>query len=188
MRLLVSRVHRMGNLIDGILEYSRVGRVKEALVAVDLNQVVREVIDLLSPQANVTIRIESPLPTIVTEPTRMQQIFQNLFSNAIKYTDKPHCEIRVACNAEDEYWKFSVTDNGPGIESRHFDRIFQLFQTLAPRDRIESTGVGLTLIKKIVEMYGGSIWLVSTIGQGTTFFFTLPQTAQISNPSIGIDT
>ena len=188
MRLLVSRVHRMGNLINGILQYSRVGRVREALVAVDLSQVVREVIDLLSPQANVTIRVESSLPTIVTEPTRMQQIFQNLFSNAIKYMDKPRCEIRVACSAEDEYWKFSVTDNGPGIESRHFDRIFQLFQTLAPRDRIESTGVGLTLVKKIVEMYGGRIWLESTIGQGTTFFFTLPQTAPIINLSRGTET
>ncbi|MEP6605069.1 MAG: ATP-binding protein, partial [Nitrosospira sp.] len=188
MRLLVSRVHRMGNLIDGILQYSRVGRVREALVAVDLSQVVQEVIDLLSPQANVTIRVESSLPTIVTEPTRMQQIFQNLFSNAIKYMDKPLCEIRVACSPEDEYWKFSVTDNGPGIESRHFDRIFQFFQTLAPRDRIESTGVGLTLVKKIVEMYGGSIWLESTIGQGTTFFFTLPQTAPVINLSRGIET
>jgi PAS domain S-box-containing protein len=188
MRLLVSRVHRMGNLIDGILQYSRVGRVREALVAVDLSRVVREVIDLLSPLPNVTISVETPLPTLVTEPTRMQQIFQNLFSNAIKYADKPQCAIRVACSAEDEYWKFSVTDNGPGIESRHFDRIFQLFQTLAPRDRIESTGVGLTLVKKIVEMYGGRIWIESVIGQGATFFFTLPQTLPVINLSRGIET
>ena len=92
----------------------------------------------------------------MAEPTRIQQIFQNLLSNAIKYMDKPRGEIRIACSAEGEQWKFSVSDNGPGIESRHFERIFQLFQTLAPRDRIESTGVGLALVKKIVEMYGGS--------------------------------
>lgn len=177
MRLLVSRVHRMGNLIDGILQYSRVGRVREALVAVDLNQAVQEVIDLISPPSNVTITIEHPLPTLVTERTRIEQIFQNLFSNAIKYSDKPRCEIRVDCSAEGEYWKFSVADNGPGIEARHFDRIFHLFQTLAPRDRIESTGVGLTLVKKIVEIYGGSIWIESTVGEGATFFFTLPRTA-----------
>ena len=176
MRLLVSRVHRMGNLIDGILQYSRVGRVREALVSVDLNQAVREVIDLISPPSNVTITMEHPLPTFVTERTRIEQIFQNLFSNAIKYSDKPKCEIRVDCSAEGEYWKFSVADNGPGIEARHFERIFHLFQTLAPRDRIESTGVGLTLVKKIVEIYGGSIWLESIVGQGTTFFFTLPRT------------
>jgi PAS domain S-box-containing protein len=177
MRLLVSRVHRMGNLIDGILQYSRVGRVREALAAVDLNQAVQEVIDLISPPSNVTITVENPLPTLVTERTRIEQIFQNLFSNAIKYSDKPKCEIRVGCSAEGEYWKFSVADNGPGIEARHFDRIFQLFQTLAPRDRIESTGVGLTLVKKIVEIYGGSIWIESIVGRGATFFFTLPRTA-----------
>ncbi|MEO6824164.1 MAG: Tar ligand binding domain-containing protein [Nitrosospira sp.] len=181
MRLLVSRVHRMGNLIDGILQYSRVGRVREALVAVDLSQVVREVIDLLSPPANVIISVENILPTIVAEPTRIQQIFQNLLSNAIKYADKPQTRILIACRNEGEYWKLSVTDNGPGIESRHFERIFQLFQTLAPRDRIESTGVGLALVKKIVEMYGGRIWAESVVGEGSTFYFTLPQTAAIAN-------
>lgn len=181
MRLLVNRVHRMGNLIDGILQYSRVGRVREALVSVDLGQVVREVIDLLSPPANVTISVENSLPVIIAEPTRIQQIFQNLLSNAIKYADKPQCKIRIACSDEGEHWKLSITDNGPGIESRHFEKIFQLFQTLAPRDRIESTGVGLALVKKIVEIYGGHIWIESTIGEGSTFFFTLPQTAGIAN-------
>ena len=181
MRLLVSRVHRMGNLIDGILQYSRVGRVREALVAVDLSQVVREVIDLLSPPANVIISVENVLPTIVAEPTRIQQIFQNLLSNAIKYADKPQTRIRIACRDECDHWKLSITDNGPGIESRHFERIFHLFQTLAPRDRIESTGVGLALVRKIVEMYGGLIWVESVVGEGSTFYFTLPQATAITN-------
>ena len=180
LRLLVSRVHRMGNLIDGILQYSRVGRVKEAPVAMDVGNVIREVIELIAPPENVTIEIEDPMPTIVAEPTRIQQIFQNLLSNAIKYMDKPRSEIRIACNDEDSQWKFSVSDNGPGIESRHFDKIFQLFQTLAPRDRIESTGVGLALVKKIVEIYGGRIWVESRPGEGSTFFFTLPKTARVS--------
>ncbi|SFN69597.1 PAS domain S-box-containing protein [Nitrosospira briensis] len=175
MRLLVSRVHRMGNLIDGILQYSRVGRVRETPVAVDVGEMVQDVIDLLDPPPNVTITVENALPTVVIEPTRIQQIFQNLLSNAIKYMDKPLSEIRIACSAQGEQWKFSVTDNGPGIESRHFEKIFQLFQTLAPRDRIESTGVGLALVKKIVEMYGGHIWIESAVGEGSTFFFTLPQ-------------
>ncbi|HEX8874498.1 MAG TPA: Tar ligand binding domain-containing protein [Nitrosospira sp.] len=188
MRLLVNRVHRMGNLIDGILEYSRVGRVREEPVTVDVGQVVREVIDLIVPPANVTISIETPLPSIVAEPTRIQQIFQNLLSNAIKYMDKPRGEIRIGCSAEGDLWKFSVSDNGPGIEPRHFEKIFQLFQTLAPRDRIESTGVGLALVKKIVEMYRGSIWLESTPGVGSTFYFTLPQTAAIANTTKGKET
>jgi PAS domain S-box-containing protein len=180
IRLLVSRVHRMGNLIDGILQYSRVGRVKEAPVAMDVERVIREVIELIAPPENVTIEIEASMPAIVAEPTRIQQIFQNLLSNAIKYMDKPRGEIRIACSDEGDQWKFSVKDNGPGIESRHFEKIFQLFQTLAPRDRIESTGVGLALVKKIVELYGGRIWLESRPGEGSTFFFTLPKTAPTS--------
>jgi light-regulated signal transduction histidine kinase (bacteriophytochrome) len=180
IRLLVSRVHRMGNLIDGILQYSRVGRVKEAPVEMDVGDVIHEVIELIAPPESVTIDIEEPMPTIVAEPTRIQQIFQNLLSNAIKYMDKPRSEIRIACSDQGDQWKFSVRDNGPGIESRHFEKIFQLFQTLAPRDRIESTGVGLALVKKIVEIYGGRIWLESRPGEGSTFFFTLPKTAPIS--------
>jgi PAS domain S-box-containing protein len=188
MRLLVNRVHRMSNLIDGILEYSRVGRVKEDLVGVNVGEVVHEVIDLIAPPANVTVSIENPLPTVVAERIRIQQIFQNLLSNAIKYMDKPRGEIRIGCSAEGGEWKFSVSDNGPGIEPRHFDKIFQLFQTLAPRDRIESTGVGLALVKKIVELYGGDIWLESTPGTGSTFYFTLPKTEKIAITTKGKET
>ncbi len=185
MRLLISRVRRMDSLIDGILQYSRVGRVKEVAVAVDLNRLVHEVIDLLDPPKNIAISVENSLPTIMAEPTRIQQVFQNLISNATKYMDKPEGEIHIASSAEGRQWKFSITDNGPGIDQQHFEKIFQLFQTLAPRDRVESTGVGLALVKKIVEMYGGRIWLESTVGRGSTFFFTLPRTAATASSTNG---
>jgi PAS domain S-box-containing protein len=177
MRLLINRVRRMDGLIDGILLYSRVGRVKETKVAVDLSRLVPEVIDLLAPPASITVTVENPLPTVMAEPTRIQQVFQNLLSNAITYMDKYEGKIRIACIVEGKQWKFSVTDNGPGIKQQHFDKIFQLFQTLAPRDRVESSGVGLALVKKIVEMYGGHVWVDSTVGEGSTFFFTLPRTS-----------
>lgn len=175
MRLLINRVRRMDGLIDGILLYSRVGRVKETMATVDLGRLVPEIIDLLAPPANITVTVEGALPTIMAEPTRIQQVFQNLLSNAINYMDKPAGIIRINCSAEGKQWKFSVADNGPGIRPQHFDKIFQLFQTLAPRDRVESSGVGLALVKKIVEMYGGKVWVESTFGEGSTFFFTLPQ-------------
>lgn len=175
MRLLIQRVHRMSGLIDGILQYSRVGRVKEAVVAVDLNGLLRDVIDLLAPPAHIAVSVENSLPTIVVEPTRIEQVFHNLISNAVKYMDKPQGIVRIGCIEDSREWRFSVADNGPGIETRHFDKIFQLFQTLAPRDRVESTGVGLALAKKIVEMYHGRIWVESVPGAGATFWFALPK-------------
>lgn len=179
MRLLIQRVHRMGGLIDGILQYSRVGRVKEALVPVDLNRLLGGVIDLLAPPAHIAVTVQAGLPTMTVEPTRIEQVFHNLVSNAVKYMDKPQGIIHIGCEGDSREWRFRVSDNGPGIEQRHFDKIFQLFQTLAPRDRVESTGVGLALAKKIVEMYHGRIWVESVPGSGTTFWFALPKTISL---------
>ena len=174
--LLQNRVTRMHDLIDGVLQYSRVGRIKEDIVPVDLNELIPGIIDAIAPPENVHVTVAGPLPVIDCEKTRITQVFQNLLSNAVKYMDKPIGEIRVACTAEGDFWKFAVSDNGPGIEDQHLDRIFRLFQTLAPRDEYESTGVGLTLVKKIVEMYGGLVWVESEVGHGSTFFFNLPRT------------
>jgi two-component system sensor kinase FixL len=175
LRLLVGRARRMDALIDGILQYSRVGRADEGRTDVDLDALMHEVIDSLAPPTHIQIAIDTPLPTVHIERTRMQQVFQNLISNAIKYIDKPQGEVHLGCIAEKKTWKFYVRDNGPGIEQRHFERIFQLFQTLVPRDRVESTGVGLALVKKIIELHDGSVWLESKVGEGSTFFFTLPR-------------
>ena len=115
------------------------------------------------------------MPVIECEETRIMQVFQNLLSNAIKYMDKKQGQIKVGCTGEDGLWRFSVCDNGPGIEEKHFEKIFQMFQTLSSRDEYESTGVGLTVVKKIVELYGGGIWVESKVGEGSTFFFTFPK-------------
>jgi signal transduction histidine kinase len=130
---------------------------------------------MLAAPENITITLENELPTIQCEPTRITQVFQNLISNAVKYMDKSQGQIKVGCVEDNGFWKFSIADNGPGIEEKHFEKIFQLFQTLAPRDNVESTGVGLTVAKKIVELYGGRIWVESKVGEGSTFFFTLPK-------------
>jgi two-component system sensor kinase FixL len=175
MRLLVNRVHRMNSLIDGILEYSRVGRLREHHRPIDLQAMLADVVDLLAPPATIVVQIAPGMPTVCAEPTRIEQVFQNLLSNAIKYMDKPHGVIEVGWEDDGRHWRFFVRDNGPGIEARHFERIFLLFQTLAARDRVESTGVGLALVKKIVELYRGRLWLESAVGSGTTFWFTLPK-------------
>jgi PAS domain S-box-containing protein len=173
--LLGKRVERMNSLIDGVLLYSRIGRISEEPVKVNLNELITEIIETIAPPPHITITIENQLPVVEFERTRIIQVFQNLLGNAVKYMDKPKGEVRTGCLDADDFWKFSVADNGPGIEEKHFERIFQLFQTLGSRDGVESTGIGLTIVKKIVETYGGKIWLESTLGKGTTFFFTLPK-------------
>ncbi len=178
MDLLISRVDRMHKLIEGVLQYSRIGRIKEHLVYIDLNELIPKIIETLDPAANIKIEVKNQLPTIFTEQTRIFQIFQNLLSNAIKYMDKPNGQIEVASTEQDGYWKFAVTDNGPGIEPKNFEKVFQIFQTLMPRDQMESTGVGLTIVKKIIETYGGRIWIESQLGVGSTFCFTLPKSKE----------
>ncbi len=171
--LLSSRAIRMHYLIDGVLQCSRIGRIKEERVQINLNELVPEVIDMISPPDNIKVTIENKLPVITSENTRIMQVFQNLLSNAVKYMDKAEGWVKIHCVEEDNHWIFSVSDNGPGIEEKYFEKIFQIFQTLSPRDEFESTGVGLTVAKKIIELYDGKIWVESDPGQGSTFFFSL---------------
>ena len=175
MALLQSRVGRMHDLIEGILQYSRVGRIKEDMVEINLNEVVSDVIDTIAPPDNISITIENELPLIIAEKTRAIQLFQNLLSNAIKYMDKPQGQVGISCVEDGEYWRFGVADNGPGIEEKHFERIFQIFQTVSDQHSFESTGVGLSVVKKIVDLYGGTVWVESEVGNGSVFYFTLPK-------------
>jgi light-regulated signal transduction histidine kinase (bacteriophytochrome) len=185
MKLLITRVNRMNNLIDGVLQYSRVGRIREEYVRIDLNELLRQTIESIAPPKNIEITVEKGLPVIVAEKTYVRQVFENLLGNAVKFMDKPQGIIKVGCVEDSSFWKFNVTDNGPGIEQKDFERIFKIFQTLHARDEIESTGAGLTIAKKIVELYGGKIWLESQVGKGTTFFFTLPKSTVEREGQIG---
>lgn len=178
LQLLGSRVERMQNLIDGVLQYSRVGRTEQGTKPVDLGRLLPEIVADLGVPEHISIHVEDDLPTVEADPTRIMQVFQNLLSNAIKYMDKPQGDIAIGCVEQEGFWKFSVRDNGPGIAQKDFERIFKLFQTLTRRDDNESTGVGLTIAKKIVELYGGRIWVESEVGRGSTFFFTFPKHRQ----------
>lgn len=178
LALMLGRVKRLNAMIDGILAYSRAGQAVDQPAAVNLALLVPDVIDMLAPPAHIRVTVETALPEIWIDPTKAGQVFQNLLSNAIKFMDKQSGEVRLSCLAEKDCWHFAVADNGPGIEEKYFDRIFTPFETLAPRDQVEGTGVGLALVKKIVELEGGRIWLESRLGVGTTFHFTLPLTGR----------
>jgi signal transduction histidine kinase len=134
-----------------------------------------EVISLIAPPEHIEVHIQADLPVIIGERLRLFQVFQNLLDNAIKYNDKNKGIISVTCMEQDHDWQFSVTDNGPGIDKKYQEKIFQLFQTLKPKDQSESTGIGLSVIEKIVTTWGGKIWLESEVGKGSSFIFTIPK-------------
>jgi len=183
IRLLKGRVSRMNELIDSILRYSEIGRSARHMEKVNLNMLIPEIIAQISPPENFDIIIDGELPIVVCEKIRLMQVFQNLIINAIKYTDKPQGKIRIGCIEEDDFWKFSVADNGPGIAGQYHGKIFKMFQTLATSDECRSTGIGLAVVKKIVELYGGNIWVESEVGKGSTFWFTLPKQKILVNDS-----
>lgn len=174
MRLLHGRVHRMEALIDGILQYSRAGRTHEAPERVDTRALLDEVVDLIAPPAGVRVVVHPGMPVLRTERLPLQQVFMNLVSNAVKYGG-PGARVEVWAG-EDEagVCRFTVRDHGHGIAPEYHERIFAIFQTLEARDKVEGTGIGLSIVKKMVESRGGRVWVESAPGQGAAFHFLWP--------------
>lgn len=171
--LMRTRVHRMENLISGILDLARIGRVQQPVEWVSVRELLIDIMDSLAPPAGFTLQLPTFLPTFLTDQVQLQQVFTNLISNAIKYHDQPEQGIvRISFRENRQQYTFSVADNGPGISPEYHERIFVIFQTLTERDTLESTGVGLAIVKKIVERHGGTIWVESEEGAGATFSFT----------------
>ncbi|MCY7392575.1 MAG: PAS domain S-box protein [Leptolyngbyaceae cyanobacterium CAN_BIN12] len=171
LELLRKRVLRMEDLITGLLDYSRVGRTYAAIESVAISSLLEEVLDSLDPPAGFAIAI-APMPTLPARALLLRQVFANLIGNAIKHHDRPDGRITITASDQVDCYEFAVADDGPGIATDYHDRIFVIFQTLTARDSKENTGVGLSIVKKIVETEGGQIWVDSEVGQGTTFRFT----------------
>jgi len=171
LELLRKRVLRMEDLITGLLDYSRVGRTYAAIESVAIRSLLEEVLDSLDPPAGFAIAI-APMPTLPARALLLRQVFANLIGNAIKHHDRPDGRITITASDQVDCYEFAVADDGPGIATDYHDRIFVIFQTLTARDSKENTGVGLSIVKKIVETEGGQIWVDSEVGQGTTFRFT----------------
>ncbi|MEM7761930.1 MAG: ATP-binding protein, partial [Cyanobacteria bacterium P01_A01_bin.40] len=172
MNLLRDRVHRLENLINGLLDYSRVGRINSAPQSVDVGQMLTEIIDLQAIPENCHIEVQEGMPTFITEAIPLQQIFHNLISNAIKHSDCEQSRIKISFRELNNYYEFAVADNGKGIDPKYHERIFTIFQTLEARDTKENTGIGLAIVKKAVENQTGTISVESEVNRGTTFKFT----------------
>ncbi|MGG6230728.1 ATP-binding protein [Tenacibaculum sp. SDUM215027] len=164
-------LEKMEQLITDVLEYSSiVNEIKED-DNVDLNSLIEEIKKVIYLPKNISIKVLHKLPTIKGDKTKFQQLFQNLISNSIKFNDKENGIIEIDVKDQNSLYEFSIKDNGIGIEKKHYDKIFKIFQSL--KNTKDSTGIGLSIVKKIVNFYQGEIWLESEINKGTTFFFTI---------------
>ena len=175
MALLRGRVHRMEALINALLQYSRAGRMNQKPELVKVDSLLSEVIDSLAPPPEFKVIVAPGMPTLITELLPLQQVFTNLMGNAIKHHHRRDGQVKISVLDQGDAYEFSVADDGPGIAPEYHGKIFVIFQTLQARDKVENTGVGLALVKKIVESKGGNIQLESTEGQGSTFRFTWPK-------------
>jgi signal transduction histidine kinase len=184
LRLLRSRIYRMEALIDGILAYAKAGRERSASKRVDIAPLVEGVVELLAPpKGTVRVTMEDGLKAVDAEDVPLQQVFMNLIGNALKHAGGPNARVIVLGKETEEGWEFSVTDNGPGIDPRYHERIFRIFHTLASRDQVEGTGIGLATVKKLVESRGGRVSVESAPGAGATFRFLWPR-PEASDPSV----
>jgi len=174
------RVVRMEGLINGILDYTKASKKVGELQPFDVNELVRESIDLIGAPNNAVINIRDNMPQMKAERVKLQQIFLNIIHNSIKYNDKEDIQVEIGCEDVGDDWKFFIKDNGPGIEARYHEKIFVIFQTLNARDEVESRGVGLAIVKKIIDEEGGKIWVESEKGKGATFIFTWPKVKKAS--------
>jgi PAS domain S-box-containing protein len=171
---LRGRVLRMERLLDDLLAYSRAGRVQHTPQRVETGALVRAIFDLQAPPPDFQLTVEEPMPVLFTQRVPLETVLRNLIGNAIKHHQRPDGHIRVGAEQQDGLVKFHVCDDGPGIAPEYHERIFELFQTLQPRDQLEASGMGLAIVKKTVESAGGQIGIQSHEGEGTCFMFTWP--------------
>jgi light-regulated signal transduction histidine kinase (bacteriophytochrome) len=167
-------VEKMDFLIKGILTYSSIDKLEAEDTKVHLNEMIVEVLKTILIPLNIKIKVQESLPILYGNPLKFGQVFQNLIQNAIKYSDKEEGIVEVGFTEKNEFFEFYIKDNGIGINSNYFDQIFKVFTKLESTS--SSSGIGLSIVKKIVHFYKGSIWLESEEGVGTTFYFTILKT------------
>jgi signal transduction histidine kinase len=171
--IISGRANRMENLINGLLDYARI-REKTTAERIDINKLIEEIAEDIVPRNFSVEKIN--LPVIHSERIKIEQVFTNLISNAVKYNAKKQGRIVISCRTFDDHYEFSVKDDGIGIEPEFHERIFEIFQTLREKGETESTGIGLAIVKRIIEDQNGKIWINSELGTGTEFIFTWSRT------------
>ena len=174
MDLLSGRVEKLNGIINNLLEYTSIKKSKPKNRQSDLDEIIKNIISFMEIPKNINVIFTSKFPILNIEKKYLESIFFNLIDNAVKYMDKPEGYIEIGMIELKKKYVFFVKDNGSGIDEKYHEKVFDMFQSLDENNNIENLGVGLSLIKKIVEIYGGTIRLESKLGEGTTIFFTLP--------------
>ncbi len=174
LRKLRQRVARLDRLLDDLLQYSRAGQQMGDVLPVQTGSLVRSVVELLTPPAGFVIKVADNMPRLTTYKTPLELVFRNLIDNAIKHHDRAEGYIEVSAVSQGRVVEFTIRDDGPGIPAEYHDRIFRMFQTLKPRDEVEGSGIGLAVVKKVVEQQGGRVTVETDNGRGTAFRFTWP--------------
>ncbi|WP_437307333.1 GAF domain-containing protein [Sorangium sp. So ce388] len=175
MEMLRGRVQRMEALIEGILAYSRATRFREKPESVNIEKLAKEVVELIAPRPPAQVALDVPPAVLRTYRVPLQQVLMNLITNAIKHAVREDAKVTVCAHEQGERYEFSVSDNGPGIAPAFQEKVWGMFQTLQARDKVESTGIGLAIVRKIVESRGGRAWVESDGKNGATFRFTWPK-------------
>lgn len=175
LTLLRKRSARMETLIGGILDYSRAGHSHLPKQQVDVQQLLRDLMASEHPDATCTLDLIAPLPILLTQRPAITQVFSNLIGNAVKYAGQPGCHIEVSAEDLGQHFRFHVRDNGPGIDPRNHERIFEIFNVLDNADTTYRSGIGLAIVKKLVEEAGCKVSVNSQLGEGATFSFTWPK-------------
>ena len=171
LQLMQEKVSAMDKLIHGILEYSTANSSEISTSEVNLNEIIDCIKETIYIPEHVEISVPQCLPTILADSTKMQQLFQNIISNAVVHIDKQEGLVEVLCKEEECEWKFTIKDNGVGIPKEYHQKIFEIFQSIGNKER--STGIGLSIVKKIIDRYNGKIWVDSEVNKGTQFHFTI---------------
>jgi len=175
LQMMGQRVERMETLLNDLLEYSRLGRTNQQIESIDVEDLIQDLLTAFQVSPDIVIRLATPLPTIEGRALRLRRVFSNLISNAVKYgcVDQQG-EIILSAEETSSWYDFAIADHGPGIDPAYHKKIFGIFETIQPADA-HSTGIGLAIVKKLVEAEGGSVRVASEVGQGATFYFTWPK-------------
>ncbi len=173
LNLMEEKIEKMDKFLEDITNYSEIGATSLKSNTINLNKNVDKIIDSIEIPKNISIIVKGNLPVLKADPRRLELVFQNLISNAVSFNDKEVGIVEIGFVETEELYTFSIQDNGPGIPKEYHGKIFNTFTTLGYQEK--STGMGLSIVKRVLDLCGGEIWLESEITKGTTFYFTIPK-------------